>query len=224
VRKMAIQLKENVIELFFRVRNSLDAGTAVVDSEHNEVYHVSFNNIYHWFDTQKSHAARRLKATLLENEYVHVPGKVTEKGLTPNEYYITVDGFKAFALASPGDNVKRVRRYYIALEKEYINLTERSMHHAERSTVSSDPSLGSAFRILEQKQFEVAQLQSYIQLKKDENRVEVSVSDAEAAKVDAKRAAEEAQGAAEEAQRAAEEAQKVAEEAQSCACSTKGCA
>jgi hypothetical protein len=58
----------------------LAAGTAMVVFEHKEVYPVSFNNIYRWFDSQKNHAVRRLKATLLENEYVHVSRKVSEKG------------------------------------------------------------------------------------------------------------------------------------------------
>jgi phage anti-repressor protein len=64
--------------------------------------------------------------------------------LSSDDHYLTVDGFKAFALASVEDNGKKVRRYYIDLEKKYINLTEHCMHHAEQNTVPADPSLESA--------------------------------------------------------------------------------
>lgn len=124
------ELEWCVKQLFSDVKSSVDAGTAIEDLQQREVYPVAFNDIFHWFYSgHKKNAVRKLNDVLSEFEYIFIKGgEGTKDGIKPDQYFLTEDAFKAFALASHGKVGKAVRRYYIALEREYMRLHATLTH------------------------------------------------------------------------------------------------
>jgi hypothetical protein len=133
-----------------------------------EGYPVPFKSVVELVcpDTRLTHAVRKMKESLAENEYKCVEG--SKDGLTPVEYYLTEDAFKAYLLAC-GDIGRWVRRYYISLE----------MLDSETDEVKAVISEAEARGIL-------AQLM--VSRKKDElSRIETAVVEAETVARDAEK-------------------------------------
>jgi phage anti-repressor protein len=95
-------------------------------AESPEPYPVDFDLAWQWIGySRKDHALVVLKANFSEEEFSRIIGKTSKgtKGGRPTEkYFLSVDCFKAFCMMAGTEKGREVRRYYLAVEKKYLDL------------------------------------------------------------------------------------------------------
>jgi phage anti-repressor protein len=100
-------------------------------------YPVDFDQAWQWVGyTRKDHALETIKANFEEpQDFSRIIGKST--GGRPAEgYFLTTDCFKAFCMMAGTEKGKEVRKYYLRIEKEYVEL--RRLEASKQKPASLD--------------------------------------------------------------------------------------
>jgi phage anti-repressor protein len=104
--------------------------------ESPEPYPVDFDQAWQWVEYSTKQKAREALERNFEEGQDFLTTRLKSTGGRPGDgYFLTVDCFKSFCMMAGTEKGKEVRRYYLQIEKDYLNLRERAKEHLIREAI-----------------------------------------------------------------------------------------